>query len=512
MWLAIHLPQLPLETLLFDTQESHQLESDITDSHKPQAVIENNLVICVNQSAYQYGVKISQSLTSAYALCDDIQLLERNLAQEKQQLRNLALAIYHYSPNIAIEEKGWLVIEIARSLKLYNGLNNLVSSIEHELQQQGLTFRLAIGHTPKSAQLLSYRPLSQSMACWQQEKQTIDIALLETKLATMSVELLDIPEKMVDKIHSVGIQTLSELIILPERSLRKRFGEVTSRYLLQVYAKLPEPKNYFTPAETFYEKLEFVDVVHHREGLLFPIKRLVKNLCRFLIVKQKNCQSLRWELWDSEKNVIGFDVLISDSRISEKVYIELTQLNLERYSLHAPIESIALTANRLLELNGQSQSLFETDNDFKQSTHFINKIRAKLGNESCYRLQQKNEHVPELACHQVTDIEAPGYAANDYSSLNVGDQLDIIDEHADSHSLIRPSWLLEKPKPIHFNQRKLIWQGELQIISAQERITSYWWKKKIARDYFLAEHENGTLYWVFYDQVRRQWFLHGIYS
>ena len=76
----------------------------------------------------------------------------------------------------------------------------------------------------------------------------------------------------------------------------------------------------------------------------------------------------------------------------------------------------------------------------------------------------------------------------------------------------RPAWLFEKPKAIRFNQRKLLWQGELQIISSQEKITSYWWKKNVARDYFLAEHEDGTIYWVFFDQVKKQWFLHGVYG
>ena len=523
MWLSIRLPLLPLETLHLSLKEKNS-EPAATPPDTPMGVIENNLILCANQPAYAQGVKNNQSIASAYALCDQIQLYERNKAQERQQLQSLAMIIYGYSPNVVIDEKGLLLVEIARSLKLYQGLDNLLKHIQSELQQESIAFQLAIGHTPTSAELLSFKPLVYSLECWLKKQSSIDKKTIETKIAQLPVELMALPDKAIDKIRSVGIHQLGELKALPLAAIRKRFGETVSRYLLKLWGQLPEPKNYFIPPETFHEKLEFIDVIHHRQGLLFPIKRLTKNLCRFLILQQKNCQNIHWKLYDSEKNTIGFDVLVSDSRVSEKTYIELTQLNLERYTLHAPIEAIALTADKLTELNATNSQLFEQGYDFKQSSDFINKIRAKLGNKSCYSLQQQAEHVPELAYRQVTEISNTSYleksspeAKDSPGAKNSPEAKNSLNSRAsnkksDNSHHNRPSWLLEKPKPIYFNQRKLIWQGELKIISAQERITSYWWKKKIARDYYLAEHEDGAIYWVFFDQVKRQWFLHGIYG
>ena len=519
MWLSIRLPQLPLESLCLLPSESSYPDSKRSASQRQfieqsnaLAVVENNRIICINTIAKKQGVRVGQSITSAYALCDDIQIFNRNVPQELQKLTSLAMVIYGYSPNVVIDDRGLLLIEIAASLKLYKGLNNLIALLGESLNQEQVEYQLAIGHTPACAEILSNKELNYSLPCWQESKQTIDNSMLKLRLAKLPIGFMSVPQKTIEKIRSVGLTHIGELQQLPGSAIRKRFGKQLCDYLYKLDGQLVDPKSYFVPAETFYQKLDFIDVIQHRQGLLFPIKRLVQSLCRFLTVKQMNCQCLRWELFDSDKNVIGFDVLLTDSLINDKIYIELTQLNLERYSLHAPIEAISLTVNKLGELTAINQQLFEQAADFKQSTTFINKIRARLGNKSCYTLTQKDEHVPELACRQIAEINTNYDIKSGYQNLRSGDQLDTDQVYSEKAVLTRPSWLLEQPQPIHFNQRKLIWQGELKIVSAQERLTSYWWKKKVARDYYLAEHDNGTLYWVFYDQLRQQWFLHGVYS
>lgn len=507
MWLSIYLPQLPLEALLTLEAKDHNKSQSF-----PVGVIEDNLVIGTNQIAYQSGIRVGQSLTSAYTICDDIKLYQRHIQQEQQTLNNLALLVYNFSPNLVIDQQGFVLIEIARSLKLFDGLKKLLNQLKALLDKSQLSYQLAIGSNLTNAQLLSFKPLVYSYDTWLPGKEIFNHKQLEDKIAQLPIELMLLPDSTLQKIHSVGLKTIAQLQQLSHKAIRKRFGNSANDYLLKLFSSTTEPQNYFVPAETFSQKLEFIDVVHYRQGLLSPIKQLVKQLCQFLIVKQKTCQYLHWELFDSEKNVIGFDVLISSSQIRANTFIELTQLNLERYTLHAPIEAISLTANKLSELNAQNQQLFEEMSAFRSSNHFIHKIRAKLGNDSCYSFIEENEHLPELAYRKINEVNPPEYNIEDYQDLKAGDNVSITENTKDKKRPERPSWLLETPQPIHFNQHKLLWRGELKIISSQERITNYWWKKKVARDYFLAEHENGTIYWVFYDQIKKQWFIHGIYG
>ena len=545
MWLSIRLPQLPLESVQINLNNQQKVAYSDNNlrsnkgAHKDQsvppnqvvsaacAIIEDNLVYCVNQEAYQQGVRTGQNVTSAFVFCNDLQLIERNKYQEEQQLQNLGILLYQVSSCIKIQQPQWLEnsstqdalvsLEIGRSLQLYQGVNNLIDFVSQLLTAESTEFQLGIGHSEKSARLLSLYPLASSLQSITkvdtkkskgQYQEKINHELINKQLEKMPIELMEINSKAIEKIQSVGLKKIGQLTRLPERAIIKRFGLATHRYLMQLFAQLAAPEDYFVPPENFYQKLEFIDVIHHRQGLIFPIKRLIKQLCQFLRLKQKNCQVLYWELFDSEKNTIGFEILISESLIDANIYIELTQLNLERYTLHAPIEAIALTANQLSDLTSESKSLFEDSGDFKQDNHFTHKIRAKLGNNSCYQIAQRQEHVPELACNYSMEINQSKFTQefNQHEYIASSLALDI------NQQTSRPAWLFEKPKAIRFNQRKLLWQGELQIISSQEKITSYWWKKNVARDYYLAEHEDGTIYWVFFDQEKKRWFLHGVYG
>lgn len=83
MWLSVRLAQLPLEVV----------EPGLSEQNIPLAVIDNNQILCCNQSAHIQGIKSNQSITTAYALCDEIKLVERNFALEKQRLNDLALLL-----------------------------------------------------------------------------------------------------------------------------------------------------------------------------------------------------------------------------------------------------------------------------------------------------------------------------------------------------------------------------------------------------------------------------------
>ena len=493
MWLSIRFTLLPIEAL------------EIKNSTSAQIVIESNQVICVNKKAALQGIKHNQSLSTAYALCNEIEVYERNIGQEKQYLCHMALLIYAYTPSVAIEKNGLLLAEIGNSIKLYNNLESLLTLIAKDLDQEAISYQLGLGDNPKIAELFSYYTLNLSLSSWIKQTSTFDKKELHSKLSTIPVDRLDIPTRIIHQLLSVGIKNLAELASLPQQSIRKRFGKNLSEYLLKLSGHLADPKIYFVPKEVFYEKLDFLNVVHHRQGLFSSIKKLLKNLCQFLSVKQKHTQNLYWQLYDIEKNSIGFNVLISDSQISMKTYFELTQLNLERYTLHAPIEAISLTADRLSELIGETNGLFEQVGDFKQEINFINKIRAKLGSDSCYSLQQKAEHLPELSSRQRVD----------HPHVRTGDDRSNGEFECESlffESTTNPSWLFKEPKLVLFNNERLIWNGELRIISHKERIISQWWKQETVRDYFLAEHDSGVIYWVFFERVNMQWFIHGIYS
>lgn len=509
MWLSIRLPQLPLEAL----------ESDL-EKQKPQAVIEDNRILCINQLAYEQGVKIGQTVTNAFAFCEVIQLYERKVIQEQQLLNNLAILIYPISSSIIIEPHGILIIEIARSLKLYKGVNSLIKTLTNILSVESINYQLAIGHSPTSAEILAFMPLSYSLTAVSNDSK-VDINIIEKLLSQLSIESMLIDDKTISQFQSVGFKNISNLKQLPSASIQKRFGKSALNYLLKLFDQIPDPRDYFLPKENFHQQLEFNEVIHHRQGLLFPIKRLIKNLVRFLHLQQKNAQSLKWTLFDSSKNTLTFEVIFSNAQISAKNYLELTQLNLEHHQLKEPIEGISLSASELNPLQVESHELFEQASSFKTDTHFINKVKAKLGAKSCLQVSQSSSHLPEHASSSLSQVTSDLYPKpkamlklkqHSNKRQHNKNQRSFIEKKTEISALYTPTWLLDTPKPIRLVNSTLLLNGELTIISSPQKIASHWWLCNTVRDYYIAEHHDGSVCWVFFDQIKKCWFLHGIYG
>ncbi len=495
MWLSIRLPQLPLKALLTKKVKGVAV----------QAVIDENRVICVNQTASQLGIAVGQTVTHAFALCETIKLYQRKPQQEQQLLNNLAITLYPISSSVIVEKNGIVILEIAKSLKLYKGLNALLSQVRYLLDNQSSDYQIAIGHSPTSAEILSFMPLAYSMRAITNKEQ-IDLSHLNQLISKLSIQSMLIEDKVIKQFQSVGFKNIGELKKIPHASLQKRFGKKTLNYLLKLFNQQADPRDYFQPQENFHQSLEFNEVVHHRQGLLFPIKRLLNHLVNFLHLHQKNAHCLRWQLFDTSKSSLEFKVVFSNSQISLNNYLELTQLNLEHYQLKEPIEGIALTADQLTSLNIETQALFEQVGAFKNNSHFMNKIRAKLGEKSCSQLTQKSHHLPEHASKLSAEV-----SINPDKKTKIPQQND---KPKESHiaRVQPPTWLFSTPKPIRLIKRKLIFNGELKIVSPPQKIASYWWVNSSARDYYIAEHETGSLYWVFLDRLSKHWFLHGVYG
>jgi protein ImuB len=52
-------------------------------------------------------------------------------------------------------------------------------------------------------------------------------------------------------------------------------------------------------------------------------------------------------------------------------------------------------------------------------------------------------------------------------------------------------------------------QGPVIRLSGPYVISGGWWKKAIHREYHFAEMQRGDVLWIYYDRLRRRWFLQG---
>ncbi|WP_144393786.1 Y-family DNA polymerase [Pleionea sediminis] len=501
MWLCVRFALLPLES--FWLNNSEQSEASPFD-HQAVAVSEKQRIICCNQVAYQKGIREGQTVSTGYALLDELFVIERNLLQEQQRLNQFAMQAYSFSPVLSVWDPDCLVLEVGRSLSLFGGLANLLQHIEGNFQQQDISYCLGIGPTPKAAEVFSYSPLPYSYELWDSYDGSLNQELFRERIYQLPIHQLTIESKALEKISTIGLKKVSELFLLPESSLEKRLGRDVVHYLQQLMGKRPDVQTNFKPKIFFDQCLEFIDVIHHQKALLFPMKRLLDELIRFLRLYQKSGQSLKWTLKDIYQKETYFNVYLAQDELNLSRYTELTRLSLESIKLTGPIESIRLTVDDLIDSQVVETSLFAQTEAFKTDRHFAHKIIARLGKENCYWLKGRDEVIPELAQNKVEEASSVTYQVNRKRTVK--------NKFKPFDYTLRPNWLLSVPQPIGCDEDKLYWRGHLTLVSQPERIVHYWWKKPVVRDYFIAQHERGNHYWVFFDGLKQYWFLHGIFS
>jgi len=59
-------------------------------------------------------------------------------------------------------------------------------------------------------------------------------------------------------------------------------------------------------------------------------------------------------------------------------------------------------------------------------------------------------------------------------------------------------WLILGPK-----------YGTVDRLTGPYVFSGGWWRKEIQREYYYAETRRGDILWLYYDRLRRRWFLQG---
>ena len=140
LWFCVWLPHLPMESV------------GSKNAGAPTAIVEEqhgiHRILLVDAGAHAAGVRPGQAANAALALLPTLQLEERSLLREQQALEGLATWLERFSSFVSIAGKDVLLLEIAGSLRLFGGLQELRQEISKGLRSLGFTGALAIAPTP----------------------------------------------------------------------------------------------------------------------------------------------------------------------------------------------------------------------------------------------------------------------------------------------------------------------------------------------------------------------------
>ena len=559
LWLSIHFFQLPLDIFCLD--ENNNSNTSLSNSYE-LAIEDNGKLAYCNSLAVLKGIEPGMKISTAYALSSSIHIKTRDTRLEKTVLTQLATLLYEFSSQVCLYDSKTILLEVGASCRLFSGLAELLKKLSLRLTLFSVQLQCALAITAKSAYLISVSESNRlqsfiELAERTSERATTGRAITERAITERSItSLAKIPihyllyepsidaKKLVTTSKRMGVSSIGQLIKLPYSAIGRRFGKAVLSYLYRLNGSIKDPQKLFELPEFFIAQRNFINGLDTVEQMLFPIKAMLAQLESFISVRRVMVTKLLFRLSDFSK--VEQQVLLSFSSETQTLghFLSMVRFQLERLEIEGKVETIILQANEFMALSEKQAQIRFSDpeglSDFENKSDLMavlfDQLRARLGKSACSQITINDEHLPEKSSRQRltntlkkplkdmpkkmhketrkdTRKETLKVMPNKSASKNEEPDCDKKPDCEEKQAL--PLWLLAVPEVIshqsHAEKNRLNYKGPLSRVSLAERMETNWWCCPQSRDYYQAESLQGVHYWIYFDRLKQQWLIHGVF-
>lgn len=470
LWACVLLPQLALDAVL----------RRLPEPEAPLALVGGPAQLrslhAVNPSAAAAGLRAGMRLTAAHALLPDFAMVEYEPQAEARWQRFLAAWAYRHSSLVSAQWPGCIVLEVRASFQLLGPWPRIEARLREELSALGFQHRIALAPTPRAAHV--FAGLRDGLALMQP-------AAMGDVLDRVPIRRARLPDEGGERLHRMGIRDLRTLRALPRDAVRRRFGLPLLDHLDRLYGQAEDPLALYTPPDHFDARLELGYEVETHTALLFPLRRLIGDLCTYLSIRDGGVQRFLLRL-EHEEGHSDVEVGLLSAEREPAMLFELTRNRLERVQLDQPVVAVRLLARELPPFVPATRDLFDTRAQQQLPwPQLRERLRARLGDEAVHRVTPHGDPRPERAWRRVQGDAAIGQAPVRPP---------------------RPGWLLPTPIPLR--------DPHPRILAGPERLESGWWDGADARrDYYVLETSQGQRAWAFAPPGEQGgWMLHGWFA
>ena len=475
-WLAIHLAALPLE--VYPGSLTSPLPLAVGQDQRAERVL-----LC-NAAAQKHGIGPELSAGAALALAADLRMLPRRPQAERAALERLAAWGIGFTPRVSLAPPRSLVLDVAASLRLFGGAEAILARVQAGVVTLGYGCTCCLAPTPGGALTLARQGQGGIVP---------DPAALRTALAALPVTALGFDRRGRADLAAMGLRLVADLLRLPHTGLTQRFGQEHVRQLGRLLGEVPDPRPTFVPPPHFTATLELPAEVPEAGALVFAGRRLIEELCGYLLGSQAGVQRLELRLGHADRPTTAFTLGASAPGRDPGVWLDLLRERLGRLVLPAPVRTLSLDAGEILPLSPTPLDLFpEQTSALIPDPVLLDRLRSRLGDQAVRGLQALPDHRPERSWRWCRPGEpSPGRGRTD-----------------------RPLWLLSEPRPLELRGQRPWYDGPLDLGEERERIETGWWDDfSVARDYFVATTNGGERLWIYRDRRgQRGWYLHGLFG
>ena len=469
-WLAIELTHLALD-LARRAQEPHRDLPIALSDGKAQGP----RILDSNPAAQRLGVEPGLALSAALSLAGNLLVYNREPAAEQRALERLAAWCYQYSSAVSIAtDQHTLLLETGGSERLLGDSQRLAQQLEQELLTLGYHSRVGQGPNPEAARLSARlgqpAPALNAISAW---------------LRPLPLSALDLDPGQSQALEQMGFRHLGEIMRLPRKALARRLGTALLHRLDRLTGLRPDPQKLWQQPLSFESTMDLAAEASHCQALLFPISRLLRELCGVLRGCDRGIQSAHITLQQGGGEEV-FTLRLQQPSRDESHLVTLLQERLERLRLRQPVRRITLRADDFIAFDAAPEGLFpDPENPASNPLDpLLERLQARLGKRSVYGLRGIADHRPERSWQRCS----PQAAVHSPSMPH------------------RPLWLFQQPRRCAIE--------DYRVLAGPERIESGWWDgHDCRRDYFVVRDSGGSTLWAYREyKPEPGWYLQGLFS
>ncbi len=512
LWVAAHLPRLGLE--IFQRRHPHGVQ-------QPMVLAEDGRVYLTDDRAQGAGVAVGASLATALSIAPGLTHFERDPAAETERLHALATMAHRFTPTVSVAPPVALLLEVAGSLNLFEGLGPLLGRLRRAIRRLGHDAALAAAHTPAAALALAKAGLQARLSDFPDRAELTQRAC--EALAGAPIACAEIEARGIERLADMGLFEVGSLIRLPRHELGKRFGPGLVETLDKLTGAIADPRIPEPLRERFRSSMHLLESVSSKQALRLPMRRLAVELEAWLTARQLGARALRWFFQPlasrSARHCTALPVRFAQPRRRANILLEISALALDRIDLPTQVMSLSLVADTVepiaqtgsthCDLLGKGAWAGPAPMDF------VDRVTARLNGEAVRVLRQVDDHRPECAtAHDPATLSATARRRSPRPSGGPS-------ANPSASPFPQPMWLLESPRPVN--------PERYRILSGPERIETGWWEapagasnglapSMAGRDYFIASDAEGARCWLFKfrspnpSDEAEPWYLHGYFA
>jgi len=502
-WIALHLPLLPLETFCATLPAA--------DAVRPVALVKDHQLAQVNRAAAERGLKPGMKRATALALAGELLLAESHTLREAAALRAVAHAALAFTPAVSRHDAQTLLLEVQASLRLFGGLAALQARLLAAIRPLGHLVHSAAAPTARGAALLAqWHPARQDGVRLDllQGPHATDLPALQALLAEAPVWLLGPGREHWQSLQGMGLHTLADLRALPRAGLARRFGEALLAELDQALGLAPDPRRWVQLPPVFEARVELFARAETTDQVLHGAQLLLARLVAWAQGRQVRVAAFTLTMLHERARQTcapqtELRIELARPALDAAHLSGLLQERLARLTLVAPTGDPLLRCHEVVQAPAPNGELFPTRASAAEGlTRLLEHLRARLGEQQVQRLVPVADHRPERASRAVPALQPPGQ--EEAAALQT---LHTTTAAEATLPISRPAWLLPEPLPLAERDTLPLLQGRpLQLVNGPERIETGWWDgDPVARDYYVAMADDGSLLWLFRDRLPPAW-------